>query len=465
MRMIFLFILISGLAINLFSKDEYEITVYNQDLGLVKTIRKVSLDKGITDYKFDGVSKFIDPTSLYCYSDKIAVLEQNYQFDLLNYEKLLNKYLGKEITIIRYDDKGNKLEEKKGNLLSIENDKVSIFKTENKLELYPDGKIILPNLPEGLLLEPTLLLKLNVIEPNEQALELDYLTSGMSWYSTYNSVISKDDDKLNFTGWVTLTNTTGITFDDAKLKLVAGDVNLIKESYKKRFAGRSRNMLEKAMVSAEPEFKEESFFEYHLYSLARKTTIRNNETKQVLFINGTNININKKFVFDPEGNKYSNIESNYDADNFKKVSVILEFKNEKSNNLGIALPKGKIRMYKSDSDNQLQFIGEDKIEHTPEGETIALNTGKSFDIICEKKQTSHKSAKNSNDETWQVLIKNHKKESVTIYVIAQFSYNWEVKKTNFKYNKLDAYTVEFPVKVNAKSDETLEYEVYYWWPE
>ncbi|HOK40804.1 MAG TPA: DUF4139 domain-containing protein [bacterium] len=444
-------------VIYLYGKNDYEITIYNNDLGLVKTKRFIKLEEGIIDYKFEGVSKFIDPTSLCFYSQQITVLEQNYQFDLVSYNKLLEKYLGKEITIVRYDDKNSIIETKKGNLLSIENNRISVLKVDDKLELYPDGKIILPELPEGLLIEPTLLLKLKVQETKEHPLELIYLTKGFSWYATYNAVINKTDDVIDLNGWVTLTNTTGIPYEDASLKLVAGDVNVVREQFNRRVKY-AKEMALAAEAAEAPPFEEQQLFEYHLYKLDRRTTIKNNETKQILFLTANNITTKKKFVYDPAGYKYKS-----NSNNQKNAGVVIVFNNNKTNNLGMPLPAGKIRFYKTDNDGQLQFLGENKIEHTPEGETISLVIGNAFEIVLEKKLIKSTSLRNSSDNTFTIDVRNQKNEDVIVYCVDRFYNNWEIKKSNFKYEKIDAFTVEFVVPVKAKEKEILEYNVYSWW--
>lgn len=453
-----------------------DVTVYNQNLGLIRETRTIHLKSGVNDIAIFDVPSQIDATSVHFKSltapDALSVLEQNFQYDLISREKLLERYIGKEIEVERiYGLNGEKKETIKGTLLS--NQGGQVIQVGKKLQLNPTGSLILPELPEGLLTKPTLLWKLDSDKPGKHECEISYLTGGMGWSADYVLVTNAKDDRMDLNTWVTINNNSGATLKDAKLKLVAGDVNrapqpqvLASAMYAEAdsFAGKR----------AAPGFTEKSFFEYHLYTLGRPTTLADNETKQIEMAAATDVPLKKLYIYDPAQNFYSNdfneytrSDANYGATNEKKVWVMLEFKNSKDNKLGIPLPKGRVRVYKKDTDDALEFIGEDSIDHTPKEELVRIKMGNAFDIVGERTRKDFSSDVNRRwfQETFEIKIRNHKEEAVTVKVVEHLYRwnNWKILDSSMKFQKKDAQTVEFSVPVPKDGETVVTYTVKYSW--
>ncbi len=429
------------------------VTIYNDNFALVKDTKEVSVKNGQQMIEIDDVSAKIDPTSVLpkflSDSDKIAILEQNYDFDLVNSSKLLQKYIGKDITVERYLPNSQK-EKISGKLLSVQGG--TIIKTNNdKIVINPEGEISLPKMPEGLMLKPTLSWLINSKVSGKKKLELTYKTTGFSWVADYVAVLDKDDKKIDLNAWVTINNTSGATYKDAKLKLVAGDVNTVKEygrSNRVMLAAKSAAM--DAMAEEAAGFQEQSFFEYHIYKLQRTANLKDNEKKQIEFTAAQNVPVEKKYTYESSKNN--------------KVEISLKFKNNKNSNLGIPLPKGKVRVFKSDGDS-IEFVGEDIIDHTPENKDMKLTIGNAFDVTAEKKMTNstrNNSAKQS-EETYEIILKNAKAESVKVEVIEKFYSNWKIVSNSQKFEKKDANTAVFEVEIPAKSEKKVTYKVKYSW--
>lgn len=428
------------------------VTIYNDNFALVKDTKNFNIKKGLQKIEIDDVASKIDPTSVLpkfvSDSDKITILEQNYDFDLVSSGKLLQKYIGSDISIEKYLPNSNK-EKISGQLLSIQGG--TIVKTkDDKIVINPEGEIILPKVPEGLMLKPTLSWLIDSKVSGKKDLELTYKTTGFYWVADYVAVLDKNDKKIDLTAWVTINNTSGATYNNVKLKLVAGDVNTVKE-----VSGSSRLMLAKNAVMAEDSatgFQEKSFFEYHIYDLSRTTNLKDNEKKQIEFTSAQNIPVEKKYVY--ESNKND------------KVVIKLELKNNKQSMLGIPLPKGKVRVFKNDG-SSLEFVGEDKIDHTPENENVSLILGNAFDITAKKvktNMTSNSSSKQS-EESFEITLKNAKSESVKINVIENFYgwTTWKITNSSLKYTKQNSNEICFVVEVPAKSEKKITYKVKYSW--
>jgi len=453
--------------------DDISLTIYNQNLGLVKDKREIKLDKGVQKVEFDDVAAQIDPTSVHFKSltapDKCSVLEQNFEYDLVSREKLLQKYIGKEIEIEkRLGTGGEKKEIIKGTLLSIAGG--ITLQTDNKILVDPSGEISLSKLPEGLILKPTLSWILENELPGKHNIEVDYLTNGINWDADYVIVSDKDDKNLDLTGWVTIDNKSGAAYKDAKLKLIAGDINRVSPPGMAREDVMYNTRMKKA---AAPQFEEKSFFEYHMYTLQRPATVRDNETKQIEFVSAANVPVKKLFIYNGAAqqfygyNEYSRSDRNYGTQTNKKVYVMLEFKNSKENNLGIPLPKGKMRVYKEDSDKSLEFIGEDNIDHTPKDEQIRIYLGDAFDIVGERVQTDFKVDTDAKwiDETIKINLRNHKEEPVEVKVVEKLYRwsNWKITQKSQDYKKKDSNTIEFNVEIPKDSETVVTYKVHYWW--
>jgi hypothetical protein len=449
-----------------------DVTVYNQDLGLVRETRVFTLKSGVNDVSITDVPAQIDATSVHfkslSWADGISVLEQNFQYDLLNQQKLLDKYVGKEIEIERAPEAGGKRESYKGTLLS--NNDGPILKIGDKLHLNLTGHITLPDMPNDFHAMPTLEWKLLSKKDDRQTCELSYLTGGLSWKADYVLVANAADDKMDLNAWVTITNTSGGRFENAKLKLIAGDVN--------RVSAPAAPMMSKSRAFAmaaqeERPFTEQSFFEYHLYTLQRPTTLANNETKQIELAAAADVPMKKLFVYDGAQNvswvgfnDYSRTDPNYGTQGNKKVWVILEFKNSKDNNLGLPLPKGRVRVYKKSADGALEFIGEDNIDHTPKDETLRIKMGNAFDVVGERTRASFVSDKKSFQETFEIKVRNHKDSDATVRVVEHLYRwsNWKIIAASQKYSKKDAQTIEFEVPVKKDGEAVVTYTVKYVWP-
>ena len=432
-------------------RSSQELTVYNDNLALVKDQRVLEVAAGLGTLKFSGVAALIDPTSVKFKSlsvPGVKVLEQNYEYDIISDLKLLEKYLGQKIRLSTV--KGENYD---GYLMSTGDNLILAAQPEGgEVKIIKAAQvqaISFPELPGGLVMRPTLAwLISNPGKTGPQQVELSYLTSGLSWHADYVATINQNDDRVDLTGWVTLDNKSGAEYSEARLKLVAGEINRAPEENRQKVY--NYMMLPEA-AAKDSGFQEESFFEYHLYTLGRPTTIKNNQLKQVELLTANTVSAKKLFIY----------EGAVDA---KKVKVMLEFKNSKDNNLGIPLPKGRIRVQKADSEGSLQLIGEDRIDHTPKDEKVRINLGNAFDVVGERVRTNVKEpSKNIREETYQITLRNHKKEAVTITAIENLNRwsEWQIINNDHQYQKIDAGKVEFNVTIPPDGQETINYTVRY----
>lgn len=429
---------------------------YGAGLALVKEKRVAVLSSGMNFLSIPSVAAHIDPSSIQFKdsSDESArVLEQNYEYDLVSQEKLLEKYVGKEITV-RMENKTVS-----GTLLSGELGKMGLVLQTNEgiTQLMGYEEIVFPRLPEGLITTPTIEWLLEAQKAGEHSFELSYLTSGIAWNADYVAEVNADDSRIDLQGWVTLRNNAGTKFENARLKLVAGDVHLVGgTTYEPRYyvekaiAGAEAPMPAAPMPAPAPQFKEQQFFEYHLYELDRPTTIRDNEVKQIALLAAGGIPVKKELVFQPSRES--------------KVQVKLAFNNSKPA-LGIALPKGRVRVFKTDDAGRKQFLGEDAIRHSPEGEEIRLFVGNAFDVTAEKTEKEyHQIGRCASQRSFEVKIKNKKSEAIVVKAIEdQLWGEWEVVKENLAHDKKDAHSVQWSVSVPAKSEFVLEYTIQQEW--
>ncbi len=425
---------------------ELAITIYNNDLAVVKDSRNIDLKKGISELKYQEVAAAIDPTSVHFKSltapDKVAIIEQNYEYDLINSDKIAEKYLDKEITVHLKDETFN------GILLSNEGSSLVLKTDSDTVKLISKSGIVnidFPKLPRGLITRPTLVWTINTEKEGTHKTEVSYLTSRMNWHAEYVAVAKNDDKQLELSAWVSIDNKSGATYPDAKLKLIAGDVHRVVPPRPIRAA---KGYVMEAMEMAAPQFEEKAFFEYHLYTLQRPATINNNQIKQISLFPTAESDVKKIYTYEPRRSQ-------------DDVRVNLEFMNSKQNGLGMPLPAGKVRVYKEDpADASLEFIGEDKIDHTPKDEKLRLFLGNAFDIKAERAMTNKVSTgKKSHEETWQVKIRNHKETPVEIVVIEKFYGFWKVKNTTHQVNKKDANTAEFLVNVPKDQEIVLEFTI------
>jgi len=423
------------------------ITVYNNNLGVVKDLRTIDIASGTSTIKLTDVAQYIDPTSVHIGIDG-EVLEQNYQYDLVSIDKILKKYLDKNIQLI--NEKGELLE---GTLLTAYGNQIVLKREDGGLLMLPNTnkyQISVGELPDGLITKPTLVWMVNSPKSGEQDVEVSYQTSGMNWHAEYVVVLNKDDDKLDLNSWVSVDNNSGATFKNAKLKLIAGDVNLVQPQHNRLYKA---EMLMDMAAAPSSQFEEKSFFEYHIYNMQRNTTLRNSETKQISLFEADNVTANKKFYY--KGGSYYRNNSN------GKVAVIIEFENNVSNNLNVPMPKGKVRVYKSDGD-ALEFIGEDMIDHTSKKETVKLKIGEAFDIVVKEVQTDHKKiSTNVYEQKYEITIKNKKDENIVVDVERALGLNWKILSSTLDFEKLNSQNILFKVPVKGDGKTVLKYKVRY----
>ena len=427
----------------------------------MKDTRKINLYAGENKLAWRDVSARIRPETALLrnltHARSFYLIVQNFDFDLLTPRKLLEKYIGQTVTIIRTNPATGSDSAEEATVLAT-NEGV-VLKYANRIETDVLGRISYKSVPDNLRDRPTLVINLNAAQNADDTLELSYLSGGLAWKADYVAELSKNDDKLDLNAWVTLTNTSGAAYQNAKLQLVAGDVNQVHDEMSAmRFDGR----VQKAMPMSAPEMAEESLFEYHLYTLERPTTIAENQTKQVALLNAGNVATTKEFVL--RGADYYYRSSYGDIGQKLKVGVFVEFDN-KGDSLGMPLPKGIVRVYKKDSAGNAQFVGEDRIDHTPKNEKIRLKLGDTFDVTADKKQTNFENLSGNSqytyvfDASFEILLKNAKDEAITVKVVEPIPGNWLMLSDSHSHIKETSNTAVWLVDVPANGRATLAYKV------
>jgi len=427
------------------------LTIYNDNFAVIRNIRNMDFKKGVNTIKFTDVPSTIDATSVkfQCLSSPgaISILEQNYEYDLLNTQSLLNRYIDKKISVSVKGagaDVGTKITgilsaSKDGNLIIQEDAGLKII-SYNSVE-----SIDLAEKPEDLVTKPTLVWLANSQKQGSQLCMATFTASGISWKADYTAILNADENALDFSGWVTINNQSGAGYKDAVIKLIAGDVRRVQPEQPRMY--RQEVMMMKAQ-SAGAGFEEKSFMEYHMYTLGRKSTVNNRQTKQIEFIEpALNVPVKKLYIYDHKKMP-------------KKMQVKLEFENKKEYGLGIAMPKGKIRVFKKDpADDMLEFVGEDLIDHTPRKEKLSLYIGNACDIVPEYKTTDTKRSRRRVVQSHEVEIRNRKDTAITVFVDETFSSwrNWSISNNSHKFEKKDSATARFKVKIEADSTVTITY--------
>ena len=445
-----------------------QLTVYNANFALVKDTRSISLQSGVNSIDVEDVAAKLDPTSVLFKSltapNSVSILEQNYQYDLISPQNILNKSVGQPVTFTNYDANGN-MRQSSGTLLNPPaNGGIVVRDEKGTLTLNPVGQVTLTKMPEGLHPKPTLNWLLRSDKEGEQDAEISYITDGIGWKADYVALVNKDDTALDLTGWVTLNNESGATYKDAKLTLMAGDV--------RRVAPQEVGMDGAYMraAAAAPQFQEKAFFEYHMYTMQRPTSIRDKETKQLALLNASNVAAVKEMIYDGRKGWFSgwwypgrtdlDPGAGYDTSDYHKVNVILEVNNSKDNHMGMPLPKGTIRVYKLDDDGSQQFIGEDTIDHTPKDEKIRLYIGDAFDVVGDHKRTDYqKPSPRVVIESFEVSVRNHKDSAVNVKVVEHVWSDWDITQSSAKHIKKDARTIEFPISVPANGETKVTYTI------
>jgi hypothetical protein len=438
------------------------ITVYNSNIGLVKDTRTLRLPRGASQLRFMDVAQQINPTTVHIKSltapDALAVVEQSYEYDLLNPQKLLDKYVGKELTLVlrKLENNTEQLLPTRATLLS--NNNGQVWQMGEQIIINPTNiaEMRFDRLPPDLIAKPTLVWMLNNAGAETHTVEASYLTNGIGWRADYVVVVNQDDTKADLNGWVTINNNSGAAYRNAELKLVAGDVSRVQEE--REILQREALRL-KAAAAPTPQFQEQAFFEYHLYTLQRPTTLKHNETKQINLLSAANFNVKKELVLN--GQQYYFQGYNNPGEPIKeKVGVYIEFKNSKENSLGQPLPAGVVRVYKADQSGAQQFIGENRIDHTPKDESVRIKLGDAFDVVAERKQTDYKTiARRIFEYAYEIRIRNHKEEAVTVIVNEPIGGDWEIINSTFPAEKTAAFAARFRVPVAKDGEAVLSYRV------
>jgi len=436
------------------------VTIYNKNLALIKDRRNISLQKGESELSFRDVSAQMRPeTALLRNVNKpknLSVIEQNFNFDLLTPQKMLEKYVGEKVKIATLNPVTGNEKVEEATLLSVQNGVV--VKIGNRIETNPPGRYIFPKIPDNLRDRPTLTVTVDNSSSGSQPIELSYLTGGLSWKADYVAELSNDDSRLDLLGWVTLNNKSGTSYKQAKLQLVAGDVNQVRPQLRRQVSkGRMYSMADESSG-----MKEESLFDYHLYTLNRLTTLAENQSKQVSLLNAANVAVKKEYLLQGQNYYYRGKQGHIGQK--LKVAVFVNFDNRTKNGLGVPLPKGVIRVYKKDQSGHAQFIGEDRIDHTPKNESIQLKLGNAFDITADRVQTNYSKTrpnrahyKYAAESDFKIILKNAKKEAVTVIVREPIPGDWSITKESHPHSKSAASTAEWKITIPTEGETTLTY--------
>ena len=444
-------------------QKEVAVTIYNENLALVKDWRTIVLPAGESILAFREVSGMIRPETALLQSSSgqngLVVIEQNFDFDLLTPEKLLEKYVGRTIGVVKTHPTTG--EETVEDAIVLSSNNGIVLRVGDRIETgLSGGRLIFPDVPQNLRDKPTLVMQLASEKAAPQDIELSYLTGGLSWKADYVAELNNDESRLNLLGWVTLTNTSGTSYKNAKLQLVAGDVNQVQPVFEKRFREQAVDV---AYETAAPRMTQESLLDYHLYSLDRSTNIMENQTKQISLLQADKISSSKEYLLKGQDYYYRNIYG--DLGSKIKVAIYLSFENTKQENLGLPLPKGIVRVYKKDSSGAVQFVGEDRIDHTPENETVRLMLGYAFDITADRKQTDFKKLAGFGEynyvfeSSYRIELKNGKDEEALVRVVEPMPGDWQIISENHTHKKISSSEAEWHITVPAKGSSELLYRV------
>jgi hypothetical protein len=440
---------------------ELAVTVYNSDIALVRDVRNLDLARGTSSLRFMDIAATVNPATVHFRSisepASLSVLEQNYEYDLLEPERLLHKYVGRDVTLVRLrqEDGSTRQEEVKARLLSYNNAPVWQIGNEIVTGLHADH-VRFPELPNSLYSRPTLIWTLENSGAARQRVEASYLAGKLSWNADYVLRVTRDDKVGDLDGWVTLTNGSGTEFRNAKLQLVAGDLNRVRQVISNFMKDEARHSLD---AQAAAPMAQESFSDYHLYTLGRKTTINNNQTKQVSMLEGTGVPVLKRYVVDGQNFYYRN-RQHPGAPIKDVVQVYYQLKNEQKNGLGMPMPAGVVRVYQEDSKGGVQFVGEDRIDHTPKDETLNLKIGNAFDVVCERKQIDfEKISTDVYEIEYEITVRNHKATPITVEVNEPVGGTWRMLRSTHEWTKTDAWAAQFKVPAAPDGTSTLKYRV------
>lgn len=442
-------------------QQEVAVTIYNDNLALVKDVRKVPLKAGASALAFRDVSARMRAETALMRSlsspGALRVQEQNFDFDLLTPQKMLEKYVGKQVKVVRTHPTTGAETVETATVLSANNGVV--LQIGQRIETGVPGRLVFDDVPPNLRDRPTLVMNLQNTGPAQQDVELSYLTGGLSWKADYVVELNTAEDALDVSGWVTLTNTSGATYRNARLQLVAGDVNQVAPEMATR--GRPQLMAATAMAKAESDVVEESLFEYHLYTLERPTTIAENQTKQVALLSAAGVPARRELVLQGADYYYQGLSG--DLGTKLKVAAFLEFDNKEASRLGVPLPKGVARVYKKDKSGNAQFIGEDRLDHTAKNEKVRLKLGNAFDVSADKKQTDFKRLSNTSkfgfvaESAYEIVLRNAKNEPVSVTVQEPIPGDWQMLAASQPHTKVSANMAVWKVTVPAEGKTVLTY--------
>ena len=456
------------------------LTIYNQNFAVVRDTVPLDLQSGVNDVRYADATAQVEPDSVILRDPtgqhSIQILEQNYRNDPVTQELLLSLFEGKTIDFetLRLKDNTQDRELIPGKIIRSGyvpggNPEQPIIEVNGKLQFSLPGQPLFPDLGDDTVLKPTLNWLLQSDKPGKFDAEVGYVTGGFTWSASYNLVSPEKGDNVDLVGWITMNNQSGRSFRDAKIKLMAGDVNRIQPVEYSMARGGMQKMMD--MAEAAPAVTEKAFDEFHLYSIARPTTLRDRETKQVEFIHAEKVFAPTIYLYDgaPGYRFYGglNYDRGYGTEGNKKVQVMREFVNAETNQLGIALPAGKLRFYRRDDDGQLQFVGENQIDHTPRNETIRVTTGNAFDLVGERRQTNFRVDTGDKwmDESFEIKLRNRKHEPVEMRVVEHLYRwsNWDITEKSDDFKKTDSQTIEFRVPVKPDEEKIINYTVHYSW--
>ncbi len=444
---------------SLTDQTDLNVTVYNSNIALIRDVRNLTLPDGTFRLKFMDIAATVNPATVHFRSlnepEKLGVLEQNYEYDLLEPAKLLHKYVGKEVTLVRsYQESGTtKREEIKATLLSDNNGPVWKIGNDIVTGMFAESYRF-PEVPANLYERPTLLMSLE-----NSGSKTSYLANNLSWNADYVLTVAHDDKAADLDGWVTVVNNSGTAFRNARLQLVAGELNRVAD----RTIISRMEMNAAAPAAKAAQFQQEAFSEYHLYSLGRKTSVEDKETKQISLLQGSGVPVEKIFMVNGQSYYYRNQQAP-GALLKDPVLVYYKFKNEEKAGLGIPLPAGNVRVYQKDSKGGILFAGEDRIDHTPKDEFVNIHIGNAFDVVAEHKQTDYKRI---DTHVWEmefeVTLRNHKDAPVTVQVNEPIGGDWEMVLSTFKYTKTAAFAAQFNVPVAKNGTSVLRYRIRAHW--
>ena len=432
------------------------LTVYNQDLGLVKDARNVALKKGRGVLQFLDVAAEIIPSSVQVKGlpsgDSFTVLEQSFEYDLISPDKLLDKYVGKTIKIVVWNEYQDRKEIREAVLLS--NNQGQVYRIDDQIYLGHPGYKVLPRIPQELVKQPTLSWLYDNEISGKNQLKVTYLTKNISWRADYVLTLNPEDSQGNLSGWATVDNRSGLDYPGARLTLVAGKPHQVKDKSRQGAA------LMRTMEAAGDanQFKEKPAFAYHSYDLQRQTTLKEKQTKQIVLLQDQRIDLDKEFIVSGQKNFFRRQTGGKPLQ--EEVQVFINFENSKQSGPGMPLPGGLVRLYQEEAGQGLLFIGEDRIEHASKGAEVRLLTGRAFDLAAERRQTDYKRISSKlHESAWEISLKNHKEQAVTISLIEPLTGNWELLQSSHSYEKRDAFTLGFQVEVPAGGEVTVSYRV------